>query len=214
MNMRMNGLSQKSRGLYERLSNEEKGGRSRMPDENKARKKQADLILYQYGLWEEIKKYGVPHLIGSYRMDMMAWNDLDLDIENDAMSLDKLYRLSGFILRHFHPTWYEAKEEVTSEGKTVWFHGFETLIEGELWNVDLWFFDRETIQAAEKDCDRRLQQVNARPGSREQILCLKKDLIKRGLYSFGQYTSMDVYEAVLDRQITGIEEFLASRKRG
>ena len=49
------------------------------------RKEQADCILYKYNLLNELKKYGTPHIIGSYRMDMMAWNDLDIDIENDNM---------------------------------------------------------------------------------------------------------------------------------
>ena len=41
------------------------------------------------------------------------------------MDMRKLYWLTGRILETFHPSWYEAKEERTQEGKTVWFHGFE-----------------------------------------------------------------------------------------
>ena len=95
----------------------------------------AKLILYEFGLLKKLEELGVPHIIGSYRMDMMAWNDLDIDIENNGMSLDKLYELSSFILNTFHPIWYEAKEEINEEGKRVWFHGFETMITGELWNM-------------------------------------------------------------------------------
>lgn len=68
------------------------------------RKSQADRILYEFGLLKKLEKIGVPHIIGSYRMDMMACNDLDIDIENDRMTLDKLYKLSAFILDTFHPT--------------------------------------------------------------------------------------------------------------
>lgn len=53
-------------------------------------KEQAGHILYDCGLLEELSRYGTPHMIGSYRMDMMAWNDLDIDIENENMSLDKV----------------------------------------------------------------------------------------------------------------------------
>ncbi len=88
-------------------------------------KEQANYILYHCGLLEELNKYGTPHIIGSYRMDMMAWNDLDIDIENETMSLDKLHHLSQFIIDKFHPTWYEAKEEINSENKTVWFQGLK-----------------------------------------------------------------------------------------
>jgi len=46
------------------------------------RKEQADYFLYECGLLDELKKYGSPHIIGSYKMDLMVSNDLDVDIEN------------------------------------------------------------------------------------------------------------------------------------
>ena len=134
---------------------------------------------------------------------MMAWNDLDIDIENDGMDMRKVGVLDshvhqtalvgfsvkggpdlhpslpellpdivgkpdeGRILETFHPSWYEAKEERTPEGKTVWFHGFEAMVDGQLWNVDLWFFDRETIAEAERYCSRIAGAASAR--QREQI---------------------------------------------
>lgn len=174
---------------------------------------QAKRILYDCGLLEELSRYGTPHIIGSYRMDMMAWNDLDIDIENENMSLDKLYRLSQFIIDKFHPMWYEAKEEINSENKTVWFQGFEAFIENELWNVDLWFFDKDTIKLAEEYCDGIVLQVKELPESKEQIIRLKRELIARKLYSFDQYTSIDVYNAVLNQHIVDVESFLANYRK-
>ena len=49
------------------------------------------------------------------------------------IGMEKLYALSNFLLRTFHPIWYEAKEEVNADGKKVRFHGFETTITGEFW---------------------------------------------------------------------------------
>lgn len=172
------------------------------------RKKTADYFLYQCGLLDELKKYGVPHIIGSYPMDLMAWNDLDIDIENENMSLDQLYHLTGYIINTFHPTWYEAKEEVTADGKTVWFQGFETRMAGELWNFDLWFFDRETIRHAEDYCHGIMEKVNQFPELRKIIVNIKEALIARNLYSFEQYTSLDVYRAVLEENIRNVDDFL------
>ena len=166
----------------------------------------ADRILYEYGLLDMLRPLGTLHVIGSYRMDMMAWNDLDIDIENDTMNLDNLYQLTASILKAFHPSWYEAKEERTSEGKTVWFHGFEAVVGGELWNVDLWFFDRETIEAAEQYCDDIVRAASA--VQKERIIMIKQELMKRGLYSFEKFHSIDVYRAVLDRNIQNTDEFL------
>lgn len=176
--------------------------------ENLKRKEAADIFLYKLGLLEELKKYGKPHIIGSYRMDMMAWNDLDIDIENDAMSLDKLYELTAYIINTFHPTWYEAKEEVTAEGKTVWFQGFETMVLGELWNFDLWFMDKEAINKAEKYCDGIAEKTKVHQNLKSAIIEIKKNLIEKNLYSFDNYTSIDVYRAVLEHDVLNIDEFL------
>lgn len=180
----------------------------------KSRKEKADYFLYECGLLQELKKYGVPHMIGSYRMDMMAWNDLDIDIENEGMSLGKLYQLTTFLLEKFHPVWYEAKQEVNAEGKTVWFHGFETMMGGELWNFDLWFFDAETIARAEAFCDETAKRISEREGWKEAVVRMKEELIARGLYSFEKYTSMDVYRAVLEQGILTVEDFLERYVRG
>ncbi len=173
---------------------------------NNDRKISADRILYEFGLLKKIEEIGNAHIIGSYRMDMMAWNDLDIDIENDAMSLDKLYELSTFIINTFHPVWYEAKEEVNDDGKRVWFHGFETMITGELWNVDLWFFDKETISDAELYCDNIVRDTSQT--EKDIIVNIKTELIAQGLYSFEQYKSIDVYKAVLEDRVKNVEEFL------
>lgn len=178
------------------------------------RRCRADRILYEKGLLSYLETIGEPHIIGSYRMDMMAWNDLDIDILNDQMDRNRLYQLTSYILETFQPLWYEAKEEVNDEGKTVWFHGFHTVIDGEMWNLDLWFFDLETIEKAERYCDEIAEKVKRTPGSREAVIKMKQDLISRGLYGFYQYSSMDVYRAVLEQNIYNMEDLLTKYKRG
>lgn len=141
-------------------------------------------------------------------MDLMACNDLDIDIENSAMSLERLYQLTEYILRTFKPVWYEAKEELNDEGKTVWFHGFETVLLGQLWNFDLWFFDENTINKAEAFCDSIERKANEISNAKNSIITIKSKLIDKGLYSFEQYTSMDVYKAVLEQGIMNIDSFM------
>lgn len=172
------------------------------------RKQKADQILFGMGLLEYLSRIGDVHVIGSYKMDMMAWNDLDIDVENHAMDRTKLYQLTQYILHTYHPVWYEAKEEVNDEGKTVWFHGFHAILDGELWNFDLWFFDCETIEKAERYCRKIVRGVERNPGSREIIMNLKQELLARDLYGFYKYSSMDVYRAVLEQNISTVEELL------
>lgn len=176
------------------------------------RLEQANRILYDLGLLNELNKYGTPHLIGSAKMNLMAWNDLDIDVENDSMSLDKLYRLTNYILNTFNPTWYEAKEENNEQGNKVWFQGFEFYLDNEFWNVDIWFLDKSTIEKAEKYCDDIKAKIKTNDGLKTAIIDIKQELIKRNLYLFDKYTSMDVYDAVLNKGIMNIETFYSKNR--
>ena len=79
--------------------------------------------------------------------------------------------------------------------KKVWFNGFETMITGELWNVDLWFFDKETISQAENYCDHIAN--NTSKAQKNIIVNIKSELISRGLYSFEQYEGETVGGAIV-----------------
>lgn len=168
-------------------------------------------ILRETGLLEELSRYGEPHIIGSVRMDLMAVNDIDIDILNTGMDLEKLYRLVEYVLKTFRPRWFEAKEEVTDKGRTVWFCGFICETGGEEWNYDLWFFDQETIDRAEAFCDGIAARVAADPTIRQAIVEIKAGLYSKGLYRWDLYHSMDVYSAVLDQGVRTLEAFLENR---
>ncbi|MCR2020197.1 hypothetical protein NSB04_10700 [Blautia pseudococcoides] len=122
-------------------------------------RKKADGILYKTGLYKELGTYGGPHPIGSYRMDMMVCNNLDILMD-------------------------------------------------ELWNFDLWFFDREIITKAQAYCDSITTRCHQNPSLKTAITTIKKDLLTKGLYHYDKYTSMDVYHAVLTENITTTQAFL------
>jgi len=175
-------------------------------------KQTADHILCKLGLAGILEKYGEIHPVGSYAIDAMVWNDLDIDVVNDSMTLEKLHKLTSEILERFKHVWYEAKREVNNNGKTVYFHGFEFYINGELWNTDIWFFDRETVQSAEDFCLSVKHSLEADPKKKDAVRRIKLGLIGRGLYNYNPYTSMDVYRAVIDDGVTDIEEFLGNHQ--
>lgn len=174
---------------------------------------QANHILYDCGLLNELNKYGKAHIIGSYKMNLMAWNDIDIDIENNSMSLEKLHKLTTYIINNFNPNWYEAKEEINKQGNKVWFHGFEFYFGEELWNVDIWFLDKNTINKAEKYCDDIAEKVKSNEKLRTAIINIKQELINRNLYSFDKYTSLDVYDAVLNKDILSIDDFIEKYRK-
>lgn len=170
-------------------------------------KNNADKLLYDFGLLNELKNYGTPYIVGSYEMDLMAWNDLDIYVSNESTSTEKLYELTSFILNTFHPTWYEAKKD-TSDEKTVWFHGFETEILGELCNVDIWFFDSDTITKALEFAENIKQKLLANPELKEVVINIKQSLIENEQYGFDKFSSMDVYKAVFEDNVRSYKEFI------
>lgn len=172
------------------------------------RTKQANRILCDLGLLDKLNQYGKAHIIGSVRMDLMAWNDLDIDVENEEMTLEGLHQLLDYIIHHFHPTWYEAKEEINAQGNKIWFHGFEFYFENELWNIDIWFLDKTAIEKAEVYCDTVSNRIKENKQLKNAILEIKQELIKKNLYAFDKYTGMDVYDAVLNKGVLNTEAFI------
>lgn len=170
-------------------------------------KSNADKLLYDFGLLNELKKYGTPYIVGSYAMDLMAWNDLDIYVSNESMSTEKLYNSTYFILKTFHPVWYEAKKDVV-DGKTVWFHGFETEILGELCNVDIWFFDNGTITKALDFSQDIKQKLLVNPQLKEIVINIKQSLIANEKYGFDKFSSVDVYKAVFEDNVSSYNEFI------
>ena len=170
-------------------------------------KNNADKLLYYFDLLNELNNYGTPYIVGSYSMDLMAWNDLDIYVSNEFMSTEKLYELTSFVLNIFHPVWYEAKKDVI-DGKTAWFHGFETEVLGKLCNVDIWFLDNDTITKALDFSKNIEQKLLVKPELKEIVIKIKQSLITNEQYGFDKLSSMDVYKAVFEDNIRSYKEFI------
>jgi hypothetical protein len=174
-------------------------------------KENAEKILYEYGLLEQLNKYGKTHIIGSYKMDLMVWNDLDVDIENVNVNMDSIYNIAKYVFEKYSPIWFEGKETVL-ENKRCYFLGFETNILKETWNIDLWFVDNMEIQKCEKYCNEITEKINKNKELQNYIVKIKKDLIQRGMYS-SSYNSKDVYDAVLNYGIKNADELIKNYEK-
>ena len=73
-------------------------------------KENGNKILHDYGLLRELNKYGKSHIVGSYKMDLMVWNDLDIDIENENICMKNIYSIMKFIFNKYLPIWFEGKQ--------------------------------------------------------------------------------------------------------
>lgn len=50
-------------------------------------KNNANKLLYDFDLLNELNNYGTPFVVGSYAVDLMAWNDLDIYVSNESILL-------------------------------------------------------------------------------------------------------------------------------
>ena len=73
--------------------------------------------------------------------------------------------------------------------------------------------NKDSIEQTEKYCDDVLAKIKDNKQLRTAIIDIKQELIKRNLYSFDKYTSMDVYDAVLNKNIINVDDFIEKHSK-
>lgn len=58
--------------------------------QNDALKQEADKLLVGKGLMRILEAYGRPYVTGSYDLDTMTWRDLDLYLEMETCSEERI----------------------------------------------------------------------------------------------------------------------------
>ena len=173
-------------------------------------RQEADRLLHDFGLLKLLERHGEPHVVGSYRMDMMTYNDLDINIEMNNNSFEGLYALSNDINTLIKP--YRFEGYIIANNNL--FYGCETDITGERWNIDIWFRSKADIIETKKKCDILSRQFSDNPVLKKAMFDIKHELIKRRLYGIDKspkkhYHSMDIYKAILDEGILSFDDFTA-----
>lgn len=170
-------------------------------------KNQADHLIRQTRLLEVLNRHGTPAITGSYFMNIMAWNDLDLYL-NPGTGFDPYSMIADLnaALRPFRFDGFVNDRSI--------FYGCETTISGERWNIDVWIRTEAEIAESLASCAGLLRRMESQPGTREAIVAIKTALIQKGLYGFDKhpvhhYHSRDIYDAVLNEGILSPEEFLS-----
>lgn len=172
-------------------------------------KERADRLLSETGLVERLRKHGKVYITGSYYMDLMAWNDLDVYLQTDDSFFD-MYSMISEVNSALLPCRFDG---IVMPERPALFYGCETMISGERWNIDIWIKDEKSIRESFSCCDRILRSLSADPKKRQLITEIKQGLIEKGMYGFDKdpqrhYHSHDIYSAVLDEGILSLAEFL------
>ncbi len=183
-------------------------------DINRQIKEEADDILYSQGLFAILSKYGVPHITGSYSLNLMTWRDLDIYIQNENMSEAEFFQLGAEINKKYNPVKMSYRNERITQTKGLppglyWgvYSGNER---NGAWKIDIWAVDENECRRLLKFCDDIAAKLTL--FTKQIILTIKSSCWQDPEYR-RSYTSNDIYKAVLDNEVTSLEEFRSYLER-
>jgi hypothetical protein len=162
----------------------------------------ATRVIEELGLIDLCSEYGELLFTGSYSIDLMTWNDIDMQLvphpgvdPKEALSkiFDALFKHDAFLkskMIHFH----RGFKPVMPRGLYL---GLEFLIEdmGGLWKLDLWILERKDFDQ-NRDFMQEVSKLLTNPITRHTVLELKKEMMKgeSRIPSLGSYT---LYQGLL-----------------
>jgi len=172
-------------------------------------KSEADEILSDTGLINILTPFGVPHIIGSYAMDLMYNPDIDIVVEADNLRVASINALSALVKkRDFEKIEYGDFIKFPRGNRPNGYILVLRTTRGDVrWEIEIWFLSRATKE--END----VSQVRAllTPESKRAILEFKKQISERNI-SKHTISSADIYRAVLENNIVNFDEFITTQK--
>jgi len=169
---------------------------------------QAHEVLQDTKLLAILKEFGKPVIVGSVALGLMVWRDIDLDVEVDnKFSADDLLKIAKRAFSHGKIKDIRIIDNTTPFEKNrpkSYYLGIYYQEKGqEKWKVDIRFVKAEDSYA--KDY---LKEISSKltPEKIEAILEIKQAVYQHPEYG-KKFSSVDIYEAVLEKGIKSPDEF-------
>ena len=135
-------------------------------------RREADGILEDKGIRSILERYGKIHLTGSYRLELMAWHDLDILVEAPDITIEEFFRLGSEIAGVLSPTKMHFRNErlAKTPGLPVGLYWGVYLGDERdgAWKLDVWAVSPEHCEDTETYCRDILEKLT--PESRLNIL--------------------------------------------
>ena len=175
---------------------------------NQLIKEEANEILNEKGLLSILKSYGEVHITGSYELNLMTWRDLDIYLEIENITETSFFVLGGKIAELLKPVKMSFRNETIAKTKGLpngmyWGTYLGDERNGD-WKIDVWAVTAAECQRLLKYCT--LIKNKLTPVNSLQILYIKSKSWKNSQFR-RSFVSTDIYNAVLERGITDMEEF-------
>lgn len=183
-----------------------------------ALQREADDVVADLALDAALRSLGRPHRVGSSRLGLVVWRDIDITVVCDHLDPRAVAAVAGDLLARGDVREATVRSEVgrlNSDPATYpdgIYLQLRTAVPGrEEWELDVWFVDEPERQPD-------LRHVQTLPAlldeeARDAVLLVKEHWAGRPEYGT-EVSSADVYRAVLDggvRDVAGFEAWRAER---
>lgn len=154
-----------------------------------------------------LNKYGNPIVTGSYVLKLMTWRDLDIHLEDNEMTVEKFWKLGKEILLKLkpHKIHFRSDTILKPDLPSNFYWGiYTTLRFPDVWKIDIHSVTSEQLVVLEKRFDEL--KSNITKNRKKVILEIKSHFCKHPEYR-KKFSSMDIYNAVIEKDIKSIKEF-------
>lgn len=173
-------------------------------------KKEADRILVESRLGEDLLKYGEVIFTGAYAGNVMMHGDIDLVVVRDMPYtkdevfdvMRELYKKGYFRSYFISGDWDDPRKGV--EFPIGQYLGLKLKIGDERWKFDIWFVGRQDYEDKEKDF--QIKDAVLTQEQRETILLFKKYRNENNISISGFY----IYDAVLNKNCKTVEDLISN----
>ncbi len=170
------------------------------------RKTRAMQILDELQLIQKWSTVGDCYLVGATAYNLIVSPDIDMETFSEELNPDKIMKELASLINNKNVLELKFKNYMDSDFQGFYFK-IIYLDNQEEWNIDMWLFSNERQGALSKDLVPLMKKALS-DTTRQAILEIKEALLQENLI----YSSVYIYQAVLDYGVSNVTDFLAWTK--
>ena len=174
--------------------------------------KEAEDIIYKEGIDSILKKYGQVNYTGSYKFNLMAWEDIDMNMvmNGEEFSLDNFFKMGSELAKIKNIKLMKFQDFVNHPKQGLpkglyWGIRYDSKITDKTWKIDLWIVDKEGLEINKNYISKVIKNLNEE--NRNLILNVKNSIIDeegRTPFTSGYY----IYEAILFKGLKATDQII------
>lgn len=163
----------------------------------------AGKILKELDLVNFLSKFGQVLLAGSFELELMTWQDIDIVVSSE-LSVENYLNLVNYLFKKenvYSMNLQDFRKSIFAERPQGLYCGVTYLEKPDIfWTIDIWFFKKSNISDF-------INWVKSGLTKDNRLIILKiKDQLKRTKYG-RTISGMEVYKAVLKHRVKNLKEF-------